>query len=68
MDVLQSCRANCDVKILIYDTDPKNPDLQEISKVSDYIVAYTCKGHKSTFEEIESIAKAIKWYVRILLI
>ena len=51
MIMLQSWRDNCDVKILIYDTDPKNPDLGEIIKVSDYILSYTCKGHLTIDEE-----------------
>ena len=51
MIMLHSWRANCDVKILIYDTDPKNPDLGEISKVRDYILSYTCKGHLTIDEE-----------------
>ena len=51
MSLLQSWRANCDIKILIYDTDPEFPDLSEISTVSDYIVSYTCKGHLTLFEE-----------------
>ena len=29
---LQSWRANCDIQIIGYDTDPKNPDLSEIAK------------------------------------
>ncbi len=44
MITLQSWRANCDVKILIYETDPNHPDISEISSVIDYIVSYTCKG------------------------
>ena len=51
MSLLQSWRANCDIKILIYDTDPEFPDLTEISTVIDYIVSYTCKGHLNLFEE-----------------
>ena len=63
MNLLQSWRANSDVKILIYDTDPSNPDMAEISRVSDYIVAYTCKGHVTLYEEQNIIESAIKRYV-----
>jgi hypothetical protein len=59
-NVLQSWRANCDVKILLYETDPKFPDLREISAVSDYIVAYTCKGHVTAFEEKRYIHSTIQ--------
>lgn len=42
---LQSWRANCDISILIYESDPKNPDPSEIAKVTDYVVSYACKGN-----------------------
>jgi len=45
MFALQSWRANCDIQVLIYDTDPAHPDPSEISKVTDYVVAYACKGN-----------------------
>lgn len=60
MNLLQSWRANCDVKILIYDTHPDYPDLSEISKVSDYIVSYTCKGHMTLSQEKNFISSTIK--------
>ena len=68
MSLLQSWRANCDIKILIYDTNPDFPDfpdLEEISSVSDYIVSYTCKGHLTLFEEKDIISSAIERYVFI---
>lgn len=42
---LQSWRANCDVSILIYDSDPSFPDVTEIANVTDYVVSYACKGN-----------------------
>lgn len=60
MYVLQSWRANSDVKILLYDTDPYHPDMKEISRVVDYIVAYTCKGHFTLKQEQELIIDVIK--------
>jgi len=50
-DVLQSWRANCDVQILIYDSHPDRPNIAEISKVTDYVVAYSCKGNQTLREE-----------------
>ena len=41
MTLLQSWRANCDVKILLYDTDPNYPNLTEKSTVCDYLGSYT---------------------------
>jgi len=42
---LQSWRANCDVSILIYDSDPSFPDVNEITNVTDDVVSYACKGN-----------------------
>ena len=50
-DLLQSWRANCDVQLLIYNSDPKNPDVMDIARVTDYIVAYSCKGNATMKEE-----------------
>ena len=52
-DVLQSWRANCDVQILIYSSDPANPDADDIARVTDYVVGYACKGNKTLVEENE---------------
>ena len=38
--LLQSWRANSDVQVIIYDSDPNNPDFDEIKTVSDYVVSY----------------------------
>ena len=53
-DMLQSWRANCDVQLFIYNSDPKNPDVVNIARVTDYIVflvAYSCKGNYTMKEE-----------------
>jgi hypothetical protein len=44
---LQSWRANCDISLLIYESDPKHPDASEIAKVTDYVVSYACKGNET---------------------
>jgi len=49
--LLSSWRANCDVQILVYNCDPKNPDSSEISRVTDYVASYSCKGNYSLKEE-----------------
>lgn len=53
-DMLCSWRANCDIQILVYDSDPDNPDVKEISRVTDYVVGYTCKGGTTLQEERET--------------
>ena len=48
----QSWRANVDVQPLIYKTDEYgNVSPAEISRVTNYIVAYSCKGTESTVQE-----------------
>ena len=42
---LQSWRANCDVELLLYNSDPYNPNLSEFVKVVDYVVSYITKGN-----------------------
>ena len=59
MDLLQSWRGNCDVQILVYDSDPHNVDVTEISRVTDYVVAYATKGNCSLREEREQNRKLI---------
>ena len=52
---LQSWCANCDIQIIVYDTDPKNPDFSEIAKVSDYVVNYACKGNTTLSIEKKNV-------------
>ena len=49
--LLQGWRANCDIQILLYECDPLHPNPDEIAKVTDYIVAYACKGNETIVEE-----------------
>lgn len=53
IDLLQSWRGNCDIQILVYDSDPQYPSLGEIARITDYIVAYACKGGTTVKEERE---------------
>lgn len=59
MKLLQIWRANCDIQLLMYDTDPRNPDMYELNKVTDYVVSYACKGNTSTEAEIEVMSSLI---------
>ena len=58
--LLQMWRANCDVQLLIYDSDPRNPDLYEIGKVTDYVVSYACKGNATVESEREIMAALVE--------
>lgn len=53
LHVLRGWRGNCDVKVLLYASDSDNPDLEEIAQVSDYVVAYACKGSETIKVERE---------------
>lgn len=63
MDQLQSWRGNCDAALLLYDTDPDNPDPMEISKVTDYVVSYQCKANESLKQERKQMQSLIMRYV-----
>ncbi len=52
-------RANCDVQMLIYESNPDCPDPGDITRVTDYIVAYACKGVESLAEEREQTKSLI---------
>ena len=51
MDLVQSWRGNCDVQVLIYTSNPEDPDPVEIAKVTDYVVGYACKGNVRMSDE-----------------
>ena len=36
---------------MLYDSNPSNPDAEDIVRVTDYIVAYACKGTETIKEE-----------------
>lgn len=59
-DLIQGWRGNCDVQLLIYNCDPLKPDISEISRVTDYVVAYSCKGNATLKEEKEQMRKLIE--------
>ena len=58
-DLIQTWIGNCDIQIMIYESDPDNFNLREISKVTDYIVAYSCKGNATLWEETENNQRLI---------
>jgi len=57
--LLQSWRANADIQLLIYRSNPAIPDIGEIEAVSRYCVAYAGKRYKSTKQEIDMIQDVI---------
>lgn len=59
MDMLLSWRGNCDIQVLVYESHPDRPDIKEISRVTDYVVAYQCKGNTTYQEEKETTKNII---------
>ena len=55
VDMVQSWRGNCDIQVLIYNSDPLTPDVDEIAWVTDYVVSYACKAAHTYKEEIDQI-------------
>jgi hypothetical protein len=53
--MLQSWRANCDLQIFLYASDPQNPNLDEVASVTDYIVSYACKGNETNASAIQNL-------------
>ena len=61
--LLRGWRANCDIKLLLYFSDPNLPDVGEIEDVCKYVVAYTGKRNHTTQEEKTAIQDLITGYV-----
>ena len=59
LNLLQSWRGNCDIQVLIYNCDPRHPNIAEIARVTDYVVAYSCKGNTTIQEEREQNKKLV---------
>jgi hypothetical protein len=56
----QSWRANCDLQLLLYDSEPEFPDPSDIARVTDYIVSYACKGIETAKEEKDQVTLLVK--------
>jgi hypothetical protein len=59
--LLRSWRANRDIKLLIYYSDPSCPDISKIEDVCQYVVAYIGKHHNTTQSEKDAIQNIILW-------
>ena len=59
LSFVQSWRANCDIQILLYDSDPKCPNPEDIGRVTNYIVSYACKGNETIIQEKEQMKALI---------
>ena len=57
---LQSWRANCDVTLLIYGCHPKNIDGEDLARVTDYVVSYSCKANETYVNERRTIKDIVQ--------
>jgi hypothetical protein len=57
--LLRGWRANCDIKLLLYYSNPNYPDVSEIEDVSRYVVSYTGKRHNTSQAEIDDTQNII---------
>ncbi len=56
---LKGWRGNCDIKLLLYYSDPSCPDISEIKDVCRYVVSYTGKRHNTSQTEKDAIQNII---------
>jgi hypothetical protein len=57
--LLRGWRANCDIKFLLYYSNPNSPDMSEIEDVSRYEVSYMGKRHNKSQAKIDAIQNII---------
>ena len=48
LHILRGWRGNCDFTILLYASPDGKPNAEEISRTTDYIVSYQCKGNETS--------------------
>jgi hypothetical protein len=47
----QGWRGNCDIQYLLYKSESDKIDASDVSRVTNYIVSYACKGNETEVEE-----------------
>jgi hypothetical protein len=57
--LLRGWRANCDIKHLLYYSNPHCSDISEIEDVSRYVVSYMGKRHNTSQADIDAIQNII---------
>lgn len=57
--LLQAWRANVDVQLLVYRSNPNIPDVNEIQSVCQYVVAYAGKRYHTKKSEVDAIQNII---------
>ena len=57
--LLQAWRANADMQLMIYQSNPDVPDISEIQNVCRYVVSYAGKRYQTTKQERNMIQDII---------
>jgi len=57
--LMRGWRANCDIQLLIYRSDPDDVNASDVSRVTNYVVSYACKGSESVVEEKKAMKSII---------
>jgi hypothetical protein len=57
--LLRGWRVTCNIKLLLYYSNPNCPDINEIENVSRYVVSYMGKRHNMSQAEIDAIQNII---------
>ena len=57
--LMRGWRGNCDIQVLIYKSAPEDIDANDVSRVTNYVVSYACKGTESVVEQKKSMASII---------
>jgi hypothetical protein len=47
----QGWRGNCDIQYLLYSSDTDDIDVSDITRVTNYVVSYSCKGNETEIQE-----------------
>ena len=58
--LMQGWRGNCDIQLLIYKSPPQNIDAGDVSRVTNYVVSYACKGSESATDEKKGMKAIIE--------
>jgi hypothetical protein len=57
--IMRGWRANCDIQLLLYKSAPLDIDAADVSRVTNYVVSYACKGNETVVEEKKCIESMI---------
>jgi hypothetical protein len=57
--LMRGWRGNCDIQLLIYKSHPGEIDASDVSRVTNYVVSYACKGNETVVEEKKCIQALI---------